>query len=529
MHRRNFLAALTSSVAIFTTPLFAQNRPEQKRPQQKPAEVVQPKPPPFTYESVLERAKALAEQPFQPIPSLPAAFPKLDFDQWRDIRFKPDRALLAEKGSLFRLQAFHPGFLYTQPITINLFRDGHAVPLAYQSGMFEFGRNKFEKPLPVSTGLAGFRLHYPLNDPQVFDELISFVGASYFRFLGQGQKYGLSARGASLGVGSAETEEFPVFREFWIVTPEPESERIVIFALLDGPSMSGAFRFDLYAGKQSVVEVTATLFARKRLERLGIATLTSMFFTGENDRRFVDDFRPELHDSDGLMIHTSTGEWIWRPLRNPARMEASAFLDEQPRGFGLMQRDRTFEHYQDLDLSYEQRPSYWIEPLQGFGDGKIELFEIPTDNETNDNIVAQWAPLKPMEAGESRTWRYRITSTMREGEITPGGIARNTYRTKPRALGSGEVLSSNQTRFIIDFTDGQLPYYFRAPERVQVVPSISTGRILRTFVTPNDKTRGFRAAIDVEVPPGQSADIRAFLKAGDKALTETWTYPWRPE
>jgi periplasmic glucans biosynthesis protein len=254
-----------------------------------------------------------------------------------------------------------------------------------------------------------------------------------------------------------------------------------------------------------------------------------MFFTGENDRRYVDDFRPELHDSDGLLIHAGSGEWIWRPLRNPTKIEASAFVDKSIKGFGLMQRDRNFEHYQDLDLAYELRPSYWIQPLDDWGDGKVELFEIPTSDETNDNIVAQWASSTPMEAGQSRTWRYKITSTIEEGDITPGGIARNTYRTKSKALGSGEAVSKTTARFIIDFTDGQLPFYSKAPDQVQVVPSISNGKILRTFIIPNPQTKGFRAAIDVDVPAGQSADIRAFLKAGNKALTETWTYPWGAE
>jgi periplasmic glucans biosynthesis protein len=303
----------------------------------------------------------------------------------------------------------------------------------------------------------------------------------------------------------------------------------VIYAFLDSESATGAYRFDVYASKETVIEVTAMVFARKRIERLGLAPLTSMFFTGENDRRYADDFRPELHDSDGLLIHTGAGEWIWRPLRNPNRIEAAAFLDTNIRGFGLMQRDRSFEHYQDLDLNYELRPSYWVEPLEGWGEGKIELFEIPTSDETNDNIVAQWAPLQALEPGQNRTWRYKITATMDEGEITPGGIARNTYRTKPKALGSAEPVTPTMTRFIIDFTDGQLAFFTKAPDQVQVVPSISAGRIVRTFLVPNPQTGGFRAGIDVDVPVGQSADIRAFLRVGNKALTETWTYPWRPE
>ncbi len=530
MDRRQLLGGVASAVFLLADrSAQAQNRAPQAPPTQAPAAPTSAPQVRFSFEDVIKRARDMAAMAHEAPPPLPEALAKLDFDTWRDIRFRPDRALLQGQGSSFRLQTFHPGFLYTRAVTINLIREGVAAPIPYAANLFDYGRNKFERPLPVNTGFAGFRLHYPLNDPRVHDELISFLGASYFRFLGEGQKYGLSARGLSIGVGAKETEEFPVFREFWLEQPEAGGDRAVVYALLDSESVTGAYRFDVYASKETVVEVTAMLFARKRLERLGIAPLTSMFFTGENDRRYADDFRPELHDSDGLLIHTGAGEWIWRPLRNPTRIEAAAFMDTNVRGFGLMQRDRNFEHYQDLDLNYELRPSYWVEPLEGWGDGKIELFEIPTSDETNDNIVAQWAPAQAMEPGHSRTWRYKITSTMDEGEITPGGIARNTYRTRPKALGSSEPVTPGMTRFIIDFTDGQLPFFAKATDQVQVVPSISAGRIVRTFLVPNPQTGGFRAGIDVEVPAGQSGDIRAFLRAGNKALTETWTYPWRPE
>ncbi len=254
-----------------------------------------------------------------------------------------------------------------------------------------------------------------------------------------------------------------------------------------------------------------------------------MFYVGENDRRFHDDFRPELHDSDGLMVHTGSGEWIWRPLRNPREISFSSFLDNNPRGFGLMQRDRTFEHYQDLDLGYEVRPSYWVEPRGNWGEGRIELVEIPTGDETNDNTVAYWTPKAVPEPGQTLTWGYRITAVTEDFALHPGGAAQNTWQTSPRALGSSEQPDPNTRRFIIDFAGGDLSYYLSDPERVQIVPSISNGRILRTFLVPNTRTEGFRAGIDVAVEKGQSADLRAFLKAGNRALTETWTFPWRPE
>ncbi len=485
--------------------------------------------PRFGFEDVLRRAREIAAVPYEPGPTLPEPLSKLDFDSWRDIRFRPDRALLGQNGSPFRMQMFHPGFLFTRPVVVNVVRDGVATPVPYAANLFDYGRVKFEKPLPVNLGFAGFRLHYPLNDPRVYDELISFIGASYFRVLGRDQRYGLSARGLAIGAGIPGGEEFPVFREFWVETPQPNAERVTVYALLDSPSLTGAYRFNIYPDGDSVLDIHATLFPRKTIEKLGLAPLTSMFFTGENDRRYHDDFRTELHDSDGLMIHSGTGEWIWRPLRNPRQQAVSSFVERNVRGFGLMQRDRVFEHYQDLDLSYELRPSYWIEPLGDWGEGFVELIEIPTSDETNDNIVALWAPKTPLEPGREFTFAYKLTAMLDSSDLHPGGRIINTYQAKPKALGSGEPVTAGARRFIVDFAGGDLDYHLRQPERVSIVPSIAYGRIDRAFLVPNPKTQGFRAFIDIVVEPGQIAEMRAFLKSGDKTLTETWSFPWRAE
>lgn len=504
---------------------LAQNAPQPGQPQS-----VAPPPPRFTYEDVVRRARDLAAQPYDGnIPPLPEALTKLDFDGYRDIRFRPERALLGNAGGPFRMQLFHLGFLFNRPVVVNVIRDGVAAPVPYSASLFDYGRTKLEKPLPVSFGFAGFRLHYPLNDPKVLDELISFLGASYFRFLGRGQRYGLSARGLAVGVGAKETEEFPYFREFWVDQPGPGADRIVVYALLDGQSTTGAYQFLIYPGRESVLDVTMTLIPRRSIPRLGIAPLTSMFFTGESDRRFYDDYRPELHDSDGLLLHTGSGEWIWRPLRNPRETLTSSFLDNNPRGFGLMQRDRVFEHYQDLDLAYELRPSYWIEPRGQWGEGRIDLVEIPTSDETNDNVVAFWTPKEPTQAGQPVTLGYRMTAVTNADALHPGGKALNTFQTRTAALGSVEAPKPGSKRFIIDFNGGDLAYYRNDVEQVQIVASTTAGRIIRTFIVPNEKIRGFRAAIDLQLDPGQSADLRAFLKAGNRALTETWTFPWKPE
>jgi periplasmic glucans biosynthesis protein len=486
-------------------------------------------PPKFDFEDVVRRARDLAAADFDTgSPPLPEALNKLDFDAWRDIRFRPDKAFLGANGSQFRLQLFHLGHLYRRPVTINTIRDGIAAPIPYAANLFDYGRTKIDKPLPVNLGFAGFRLHYPLNSPKILDEVIAFLGASYFRFLGRGQHYGMSARALAVEAGTT-SEEFPFFREFWIETPEPGADQATIYALLDGPSATGAYRFDLYPGVETAIEVFAELFPRKPNVKFGLAPLTSMFFIGEDDHRFNDDFRPELHDSDGLLIHSGTGEWIWRPLRNPVKPEVSAFLDKDLRGFGLLQRDREFDHYQDLDLNYEMRPSLWVEPRGNWGEGRVELVELPTGHETNDNIVASFVPKDSPEPGKAFTYAYRMVAGVDLAQLSPNGRVLNTYQTIAAALGSFEPPAPGSRRFIIDFTGGDLPYYAGDPQLVEVVPSTSQGTITRSFIVPNEHTKGFRAIIDVQLEPGQAADLRAFLRTGSRALTETWTFPWRAD
>jgi glucans biosynthesis protein len=519
-HRRQIVAGLAASA---TTGWAARAAAQAQAPGQPvPGQPL----PAFGFDDVITRARNLATAPFEETPpALPDPLARLDFDAWRDIRFRRDKALLAPDGGPFRLEMFHLGHLYERPVTINVVREGIATPVPYSTALFDYGRTKIDKPLPVNLGFAGFRLLFPLNRPDVMDEVTAFLGASYFRFLGRKQRYGMSARALTVNAGTAQ-EEFPFFREFWIESPGPGASRITIYGLLDGAAATGAFRFDLYPGGDSVVDVDAVLLPRRAGGKLGLAPLTSMFFTSQNDRRISGDFRPELHDSDGLLLHSGTGEWIWRPLRNPMATQVSTFIDKETGGFGLLQRDRTFEDYQDLDLAYELRPSYWVEPRGNWGEGQVELVELPTSDETNDNIVACWVPREPFEAGRAVRFGYAITASLNLSRLSPGGRVSKTFQTQARSLGSSEVVAPGSRRFLIDFSGGDLAYFSNDPSLVEVVPTSTNGRILRSFLVPNTHIQGFRAAIDVELAANTSTDLRAFLKSGSRALTETWTFPW---
>jgi periplasmic glucans biosynthesis protein len=483
----------------------------------------------FGFEDVVKRARELAAAPYDgSAPKLPDALSKLDFDSYRELRFKADKSPITTGP--YRLQLFHLGYGFKRPVVVNTIRDGIATPIPYSASLFDYGRNKFDKNLPVNLGFAGFRLHYPLSSPHSQDELVSFLGASYFRFLGRGQSYGLSARGLSVNTGG-DDEEFPNFREFWIETSESDAEKATIYALLDSASVTGAYRFDLRPGAESVMEVSVTLFPRRDNLKFGMAPLTSMFYADEQHTavKTTDEWRPELHDSDGLLMHTGTGEWIWRPLRAPRVKVMSTFPDNNIRGFGLVQRDRQFDHYQDLELTYETRPTYFVEPHGDWGEGRIELLELATKDETADNIVTYWTPKTAPEASKPFIYSYRIRAVLDAADLSPNGRVVNTWRTSPKALGSNEAVDVGSRRFIVDFSGGDLAYYAQDPNSVEITASASVGKVTRTILMPNPHIDGFRAFVDVQVDPGQSTDVRAFLHAGPKVLTETWLMPWIAE
>ncbi|MDR7038234.1 glucans biosynthesis protein [Methylobacterium sp. BE186] len=488
-------------------------------------------PKPFGFEAVEARARELAAAPFDlREPALPPQLAKLDYDAWRDIRFKPDKAFLNAADSPYRLQLFHPGFLFKRPVTVNLVRRGVATPIPYQASLFDFGRTKIEKPLPVDLGFAGLRIHTNLNKPNLLDELIVFLGASYYRFLGRDQLYGLSARGLAIDVeGSAGAEEFPFFREFWVETPEARSDPLVLHALLDSPSLAGAYTFTVRPGEETSVSVRAALHPRRELATISLAPLTSMYFIGENDRQASDDYRPELHDSDGLLMAAGTGEWLWRPLDNPRARRISSFADSNPKGFGLLQRDRSFEDYQDLEASYHRRPSYFVEPEGAWGEGSVMLMELPTDNETADNVVAFWRPKAPARPGEPVRIAYRVRAMGRDDLHRNARVA-NTYVVGAAASGAARASEAGPAltrRFLVDFTGGDLAYWMPEPGGVEVVATASPGRIVATSLVPNPHIKGLRAAIDVRCEAaGDASELRVFLRSGGHALSETWTYTW---
>jgi len=475
---------------------------------------------PFSFADLSLRARQLAQEPFnEDVPALPKILAELSYDQ---MRFRRDHRFLGEAGGAFRLELFHRGPLAQRPVAIHILRDGIAEPIAYESDLFDYGRTQIADDLPEDLGFAGLRLLYPLNSSDVMDELGVFLGASYFRFLSRHQRYGLSARTLAINAG-LNPEEFPFFRSFYVEEPQEGDKSITLYALLDSPSIAGACRFIFTPDEATSVDVELDLYPRVTIERLGIAPLTSMFYAGEADRRVEDDFRAEVHDSDGLLVHMRSGEWLWRPLRNPQQAIISSFDGDDLRGFGLLQRDRLWSRYSDIEAAYEARPSYWIEPKGDWGRGQLELVELNAHEETVDNIVAFWSPAEPLAPLNRARFSYRLTSLSDGRMLHRGGQAAHTI-----VMSLPDEGALARRRYVIDFAAGDLPFWAQDPGRVETVVSGQFVRIDSASVRANPHTKGLRAMVDVAVERGQQGELRAFLRAGPHALTETWTTLWAP-
>ncbi|MDB6009520.1 MAG: hypothetical protein JWL65_1770 [Gammaproteobacteria bacterium] len=481
--------------------------------------------PPFTFATVERLAQDRASKAYRNRSTkLPDAIAKLTFDEYRDIRFQRTSSLWYDHA-LFEVQFFHRGFNFDRRVNISEVSGGVARPVLYNPAMFDFGPRVPKVVFPPDLGFAGFRIHYPLNTPAYKDELIVFLGASYFRVLGRNQGYGLSARGLAIDTGAASGEEFPYFTDFWLVKPDPTARTMTLYALLDSPGIAGAYQFDVRPGTTTQVQVTAELYPRRQISTLGIAPLTSMFLYGENsgNHRF-DDYRPEVHDSDGLMTERGTGEWQWRPLVNPKELRVNRFMDEHPRGFGLAQRDRDFNHYQDNEAHFERRPSYFVEPLGDWGKGGLELVEIPSDEEIHDNVVSFWVPEAPVQPQKPMTFSYLLSAYTGTTQWPPGGKVIATHFAR---VVNGTSVVPGVRRVIVDFAGGDLDSLGGA-QPVQAAASATGGEIDNIAVERLAANGVWRVSMRMKTNGEKPADLRCYLTLYGEALTETWTYLWAP-
>lgn len=525
-------------------------------PEAGPGPEAPPYPDPATAQALFDwvagRARARSTAPYQPPDeTLPGALARLDYDAYGQIRYRPELALWRGETP-FEVQLFHRGSIQSDRVDLHVVEDGTVRTVPFDAARFRYDGEAAEVAGDAGPGLgyAGFRIHYPLNRPDVADEVVVFLGASYFRLLGPGHAHGLSTRGLAVDVAGPEGEEFPDFRAFWLLRPGADARTLTILALLDSPSVTGAYRFDLTPGRgwsgdggseglePTVVEVASRLFARRDVAKLGVAPLTSMFLHGPQRAGEFDDFRSRVHDSQGLLVQGGDGGWTWRPLTNGPGLRVTYLRDPAPRGaprgFGLAQRERRFEQYLDLQARYHRRPSEWVEIVDGdWGTGRVELVEIPTVSEFNDNIVASWVPDTPFRAGDERRYAYRIRTF---DDRLPGeeGLRVVRARTGWDAL-PGEVDPPPRTRrrFVVDFAGTEPPPAGDAGGQEvdggppEPVLESSSGQVSDLHLLALPDGEGWRASFRLETE--EDADLRLVLRRGQRPVSETWRYLWRPE
>ncbi len=476
-----------------------------------------------TFSMVQDRALELSSRPYEKNSSrLPSFLANLNYDQYRDVRFQPEQSLWLKERLPFQVQFFSRASIFTERVKVNIIDHDKVVPVEFVPDMFDFSRLPVPAKVPKKLGFAGFRLHYPINRRSYYDEVINFLGSSYFRAVGREQVYGLSARGLAINTARTTGEEFPVFREFWLQKPAHKVQQMTVYALLDSPSVTGAYRFVIKPGAGTEIGVKAYLYFRKDVELLGVAPLTSMFYHGKTTKYGIDDFRPEVHDSDGLWMVTGSGEQLWRPLNNPQRLATSYYRIDNPRAFGLMQREGDFDAYQDLEARFDKRPSAWVEPVGDWGAGNVELIEIPTHDETHDNIIAFWVPAEAATAGSRRSIEYRLTF----GDEPDAG--QDQARAIATRIGAGADANSARRKYVIDFAGADLTRLRETPELVADLSS-STGVVGKPVIQRNPFTHGYRAYFDFEPGDELLAELRCKLRVDTDVLTETWSYQWRKE
>jgi glucans biosynthesis protein len=472
----------------------------------------------FDPAAVVDLARTLAKRPYAAVPpDLPEVLANLNYEQYVGIRALPSAQVWAGEGRGFVVEPLHRGWVFSNPVLLFTVEDGSVRRIAYERNRFEFGRLNVPANLG-DLGFSGFRLFTTSWGPQPV-EFALVQGASFFRALARGQSFGLVTRALTLRPAETRGEEFPFFRAFWLERPSPGTNALVAHALIDSESVAGAVRMTFRPGDMTIVDVETSLFPRVALEHVGLGGMGSSFLFGPVDRRGVDDARPAVHKSSGVQMHTGAGEWIWRPLQNPETLQISVFVDKDPKGFGLIQRERDPAAFQDDESRWERRPSLWIEPIGEWGQGAVQLIEIPSESEINDNILAYWRPRAPMAPSENGvTLSYRQFWCWQPPDRPDLAIV--------AAARVGRGSAGRRRRFLVDFTGEGLAAGPPPELKVALTASPGTIQALRTWPYPERKT--LRVAFELDPGNENASEMRLVLEAAGKPLSETWLYRWTP-
>ncbi|MFM9974781.1 MAG: glucan biosynthesis protein [Beijerinckiaceae bacterium] len=474
----------------------------------------------FDASKVTEAARLLAARPYTPPNlTLPEPFSGMNAETYAGIQHRPERLIWGDDPRGFMIEPLHRGSVFAAPVSISVVEDGTVRSIVYDAGRYSFGKLAAPANTP-DIGFSGFRLHAAGESAreakgEATGEAATFQGGTFFRSLAKGQRPGAMARAVAIKTGDPRGEEFPLFRAFWIERPT-SSGMIVIHAVADSESATAAFRFTLRRGDVTIIDAETTVFARTAIDHIGFGCVQGTFLFGANRRRSVDDLRPAVHDTNGLQMLTGRGEWIWRPLNNPGELQISSFMDENPKAFGLVQRDRDFGSYQDDDNRYDLRPTLWVEPIGDWGQGSVQLTEIPSDSEINDNIVVYWRPRAALAAGSQTSFAYRQFWAWHPPERNELAIT-STFRV-------GRGSTARRRRFLVEFAGDSLAAENTADFRLAL--NAFSGQIVSQRVIFNAMRKTARVLFELDPGSETAVELRLALYEGEKQLTETWLYRW---
>lgn len=515
LSRRTALAQLLASAALTSGCLATGSLAAGNTAAKDPARVRLGEASPFNLSDLLNEVKAMAGRPYVAPPRVPKAWEKLTYDQYKNINFKHTAALWRDTDHAFEMEFFAPGLYFPTPISISVVRGANQHPVLFDKNVFTITDQVPPLPDDPALNYSGFRLNTLINDPVHKSEFAVFQGASYFRAIGRGQTYGLSARGLALNTGDPKGEEFPEFRKFWVVENTNGSKLITIHALLDSPSVAGLYSFMITPGNATEMNVKAHVFPRVDLSHVGIAAETSMFLFDETNRHRFDDFRPAVHDNDGLLIENGAGETLWRQLANPTSLQISSFVDTNPKGFGLMQRARKLDNFADLQAHYHKRPGLWVVPGEDWGKGAVTLVEIPADREIYDNIVAYWRPREPLKAGSEHHYSYRLIWC--DTPPVDPTLARVVNTRMGKRFSGGRLVT-------IDYSPtDKLPDDL---SKITLHASANGGKVSPAILQRNPATGGVRLAFTFDPGDRTALELRAQLVVDGKQASEVWLYRW---
>lgn len=483
----------------------------------------------FSWAGFVQATEVKAGQDYTPPPSpAPDITEKIDYDARWKVKYLPEHTLFADSPTSYPVAFFLLGKFFKKSVRMFVVENGESREIMYSPNYFSMPANSPARGLPPNAGFSGFQIKASKKQSDWFDhDWVAFQGASYFRSSGELDQYGLSARGVAINTTAGGPEEFPDFTEFYFQEGASADDPVTVYARLDSPSLTGAYKFKIEKNKGVIMDVEAHLFTRKFIQQLGIAPLTSMFWFSESNKKAgIVDWRPEVHDSDGLSLWTGNGERLWRPLNNPPRVMTNSFVDENPRGFGLLQRDRNIENYLD-GVSYERRPSLWVEPVGNWGRGSVQLVELPTDDETADNIVAMWVPEKPVDSHQSLSFHYRLHWLA--DEPYPATQFAHVIGTRHGRGGDpGTSRPQGVHKIVVEWAGGDLTSR-NEKTKPQVDLTTSRGKLSKLWIERLPFSDHWQVLFDLDVEGNEPVDLRMSLHDAGRPLSEVWLGQFHPQ